>query len=207
MFPLASKSLQALTREPGRAGTVQERHPDRARRQAVPAPLPAACSCTLGSALGRGRGLGRKLSEWPRAVSVLRPQRPGPVWAVRGGPAAGGTGPAGKDDGGVLRRHRRLRDTGARGLRGLLSPLEVQLPIVHHGEHRPRGGALLLRGRRKGGVSALREAGAHASAHIAGTWRRAHGRTHTRIQSGRRAHVDAHADARRGARRRARRRT
>lgn len=48
----------------------------------VPAPLPTACSSSPGSALGRGCELGRTLSEGPRAVSVLRPQRPGPLWAV-----------------------------------------------------------------------------------------------------------------------------
>ena len=82
-------------------------------------------------------------------MSVLSPQRPGPLRAVCGSPAAWGARPAREDDGGVLGL---LRDTGGRGLRGLLSPLEVQLPVVH-GARRPGGGALLLGERGRDGSS------------------------------------------------------
>lgn len=47
-----------------------------------PCSSPHGLPLRTGSALGKGCGLGRKLSEGPRAVSVLRPQRPGPLWAV-----------------------------------------------------------------------------------------------------------------------------
>lgn len=67
-------------------------------------------------------------------MSILGPQWPGPLRAVGGRPAAW------EDDGGVLCL---LRHTGSRGFRGLLPPLEVQLPVVHC-DSRHRGGALLL---------------------------------------------------------------
>lgn len=79
-------------------------------------------------------------SEGPRAGSVLGARRLGSLRAAGRGPAARGRRPAREDDGGILGL---FRGTGRGGLRRLLSPLEVQLPVVQ-GEDGRCIGALLL---------------------------------------------------------------